>query len=317
MTQQLTGMHHVSALSARIANTHDFHSRVLGLMPVIRTVNQDDPGMYHLFYGDGVGSPGSDLTFFDMPMATREQRGNNSITLTPLRLHGADTFRYWLERFDELEVVHQGLTERDGRQVLNFEDPQGTLLSLVEDDGIGESFPWDGSPVPAQHQVRGLGYNIITVPDLGPTDRFLTEALGLVADHAYADVSDNGHQTHVYRAAGTGVQSEVHVSVRPDLRRARYGSGGVHHLALRVPVDSDIGDWAVHLDEQGFRNSGVVDRHYFASVYVREPNHVLFELATDGPGFAVDGPIDFERLTLPPKLEPHRAAIETLLVPLT
>lgn len=317
MTSRLTGIHHVSALTNDISGTHRFHTGVLGLRPVIKTVNQDDPRMYHLFYGDGAGSPGSDLTFFDMPMATAEKRGNNSISRTTLRVHADGVFDYWLARFDEHGVVHGEISERDGRVVLDFDDPTGTQLSLVDDGGAGEAFPWDDSPVPVEFQIRGLGYSEITVPDLEPTDRFLTGALGLVHDHTYPLQDDERFAVHVYSIGDGGAHAEVHVVVRDDIPRARYGSGGVHHVALRVPVDAEIGDWASHIDETGYRNSGVVDRHYFTSVYVREPNHVLFELATDGPGFDIDGPLDGERLSLPPFLEPHRPMIEMQLRPLT
>lgn len=316
MTPKLTGVHHVSALSAHISRTHEFHTRVLGLRPVIKTVNQDDPRMYHLFYGDGVGSPGSDLTFFDMPMAAREQRGNNSISLTTLRVSGPGVFDYWTERFDTHGVKRGEVTARDGRTVLDFEDPEGTQLSLVDDGGEGKAFPWDESPVPARFQARGLGYNAITVPVLEPTDRFLTSALGLIHDHTYSVGGSDPFETHVYRIGKGGAHAELHVIVRDDLPRARYGSGGVHHTALRVPIDSDIGAWVERLDELGYRNSGIVDRHYFTSVYVREPNHVLIELATDGPGFDVDGPLDGDRLSLPPFLESRRSEIEAALAPL-
>lgn len=317
MTEQLTGIHHVSALSASISGTHRFHTEVLGLRPLIKTVNQDDPGMYHLFYGDGAGSPGSDLTFFDMPGAVPEKRGNNSITRSTLRVSGEGVFEYWVKRFDEFGVTHSGISQRDGRTVLDFEDPEGTQLSLVDDGGQGEAIPWDESPVPAEFQSRGLGYSEITVPQLEPTDTFLTNALGLTHDHTYPVAEDERFQVHVYRIGEGGPHAEFHVVVRDDLPRSRHGSGGVHHVALRVPVDDEIDDWASHLDELGYRNSGVVGRHFFTSVYVREPGHVLIELATDGPGFDVDGPIDAERLTLPPFLEPHRHAIETRLQPLT
>lgn len=316
MPAHLTGIHHVSALTSDINGTHLFHTGVLGLRPVIKTVNQDDPRMYHLFYGDGAGSPGSDLTFFDMPMATREKRGNNSISRTTLRVSGDGVFEYWLDRFDAHGVEHGGISERDGRRVLDFDDPLGTQLSLVDDGGHGEAFPWDESPVPEAFQIRGLGYSEITVPVLEPTDAFLRGALGLVLDHTYPLADDARFDVHVYRVGDGGAHAEVHVVVRDDLPRARYGSGGVHHVALRVPVDEQIGAWAAHIEEQGYRNSGVVDRHYFTSVYVREPNHVLFELATDGPGFDVDGPLDGEKLSLPPFLEPHRPMIEMQLQPL-
>jgi glyoxalase family protein len=171
--------------------------------------------------------------------------------------------------------------------------------------------------VPAERQIRGLGYTEITVPILEPTDRFLTSALGLRRDRTYRVAHAAGHDVHVYAIGDGGANAEVHVAVRPDLPRARYGAGGVHHVALRVPAGQSMDEWVARLDAAGYRNSGIVDRHYFTSAYVREPNHVLFELATDGPGFEVDGPIDAERLSLPPFLEPRRAEIEARLRPLT
>lgn len=316
MALRLTGMHHVSALSANIGRSHAFHTQVLGLRTLIKTVNQDTPTMYHLFYGDGAGTPGSDLTIFDIPGAVRERRGNNSISRTTFRVAGAETLRYWVERFEQHGVEHGGVTTRDGRDVLDFNDPAGTQLSLVDDGGAGEAFPWQDSPVPAQFQIRGLGYSEITVPALEPTDRFLTGALGLVRDHAYPVGAASQYETHVYTMGDGGVQAELHVVVRDDLPRARYGSGGVHHLALLVPDGQPMSAWVERLNGLGYHNSGVVDRHYFVSAYVREPNHVLFELATHGPGFEVDGPIDGEALSLPPFLEPRRAEIEAALEPL-
>lgn len=317
MSLRLTGIHHVSALTANIARTHDFYTRVLGMRPVIKTVNQDDPSMYHLFYGDGVGSPGSDVTMFDLPHAAPERRGNNSITRTALRVNGASTLHYWAERLSELGVTHSGITIRDDRQVLDFDDLHGTQLSLVDDGGEEEAFPWDLSPVPAEHQIRGLGYTTITVPSLEPTNHFLIEALGLRLDHTYPVSNTAPHTVHVYTIGDGGAHAEVHVVVRDDLPPARYGSGGVHHVALRVPEGQTMSDWVDRLSSLGYHNSGVVDRHYFTSAYVREPNGVLFELATDGPGFTIDGPLDGDRLSLPPFLESRRAEIEGKLVPLS
>ena len=315
-TPRLGGLHHVSALSAHVGRSHDFYTRVLGMRPVVRTVNQDDPTMYHLFFGDGVASPGSDMTVFGMPRAAPEHRGNNSVTRTTFRVAGAAALDYWSERLAAHGVAHAGVAERDGRRVLDFDDAVGTRLSLVDDGGAGAAFPWDASPVPAECQVRGLGYVVLTVPRLEPTHRFLVDALGLRAARRYPASDAPGFDAHVYEVGDGGAHAEVHVVARDDLPRARYGSGAVHHLALRVPDGEGVAAWAARLDAAGYRNSGVVDRHYFASVYVREPNHVLFELATDGPGFAVDGPLDGARLSLPPRLEPRRREIEAALPPL-
>lgn len=314
-TLQLTGVHHVSALTAHIERTRDFYTRVLGMRPVITTVNQDDPRMYHLFFGDGAGSPGSDMTMFGITHAAPERRGNNSISLTTLRVDGAGALEYWAQRLDEHGLAHGDAFERDGRLALDFDDPESTRLSLVDDGGTGPAFPWAESPVPAEHQIRGLGYTTITVPVLEPTHRFLTDGLGLRPHHVYVLDEHVPHEVHVYAIGEGGAHAEVHVVVRTDLPRAMYGAGGVHHVALRIPEGQPIAGWAERLDRLGYRNSGIVDRHYFTSLYVREPNHVLFELATDGPGFSVDGPLDAERLSLPPFLEPRRAEIEAALEP--
>ena len=314
---RLSGIHHVSAVSAHIGRSHRFYTEVLGLRPIIKTVNQDDTSMYHLFFGDGVGSPGSDMTVFDIPGAAREHRGNNSITRTNFRVAGENTLNWWAARLDDLGVPHGDVIERGGRRVLDLDDAEGTPLALVDDGGAGDAHPWAESPVPGEHQIRGLGYTEITVPSLEPTDRFLTTALGLRHDHTYRGADAAGYDVHVYAIGDGGTHAEVHVAVRPDLPRARYGAGGVHHVALRVPDGQSMDDWVTRLDGAGYRNSGIVDRHYFTSAYVREPNHVLFELATDGPGFEVDGPIDASRLSLPPFLEPRRMEIEAKLRPLT
>lgn len=315
MTHELTGIHHVSALSARIGRSHDFYTRVLGMRPVIRTVNQDAPSMYHLFYADGAGRPGTEMTVFDLPRAAPERPGSHSISRTTFRVAGADTLGWWTERFDALGIPRGEPAARAGRAVLDFADPEGTQLALVDDGGAGDAVPWSGTEVPPERQVRGLGYTTVTVPALEGTHGFLTDGLGLRPAGGYAEASDGG-DVHVYRIGAGGPHAEVHVAVRPELPRARYGAGGVHHVALRVPVDGEIGAWAARLEGLGYGTSGVVDRHYFASVYAREPNGVLFELATDGPGFEVDGPIDPDRLSLPPFLEPRRAEIEAALRPL-
>jgi glyoxalase family protein len=313
---QLTGVHHVSALSAHIGRTHDFYTRVLGLRPLIKTVNQDEPTMYHLFFGDGVGSPGSDITFFDLPHAAPERRGNNSISLTTFRISGPDTLAYWATRFEEHGVQHGEVAVRDGRRVLDFTDPEGTQLSLVDDGGRGQAFPWAESPVPAEYQIRGLGYTVLTVPELGPTDRFFTEALVLRRDREYPLAESPEYMVHVYAMGEGGVDAEVHLAVRDDIPRARYGAGGVHHVAFRIGADDRMEEWTERLDGLGYSNSGVVDRHFFISAYVREPNGITIELATDDPGFTVNGPLDAARLQLPPFLEPRRAEIEAKLKPI-
>ncbi len=314
----LTGLHHLTAVSADAPGNHRFYTQALGMRLVKRTVNQDDTSAYHLFYADGQASPGSDLTFFDWPVG-RERRGGNSVTRTGLRVSGAASLEWWAGRLREFGVQHGSVSERDGRAVLDFEDPEGQRLSLVDDGGAGEAHPWERSPVPPEHQIRGLGPVEMTVPDLRPTDAVLTGVMGMRRARTYTAPDGSGHEAHVYEMGeGGGPAAELHVAVRPDLAPARPGAGGVHHVAFRTPDEAQHRAWAERLASLRVPNSGPVDRYYFRSLYFREPNGVLFEIATDGPGFAVDEPLEAlgERLALPPFLEPRRASIEAGLKPI-
>jgi glyoxalase family protein len=314
-TPLLTGLHHLTAVSADAPGNHRFYTRTLGMRLVKRTVNQDDTSAYHLFYGDGLASPGSDITFFDWPVG-RERRGNNSVTRTGLRVSGgAETLDWWAGRFREAGVPHGAVAEREGRIVLDFEDPEGQRLSLVDDGGTGGGQPWERSPVPPERQIRGLGPVEMTVPDPGPTDAVLTGVMGMRRARTYGTA---GGEVQVYGMGEGGPAAELHVAVRPDLEAARPGAGGVHHVAFRTPDEAQYRAWAERLASLRVRNSGPVDRHYFRSLYFREPNGVLFEIATDGPGFNVDEPLESlgESLSLPPFLEGRRAEIEARLKPI-
>jgi glyoxalase family protein len=315
---ELTGIHHLTAISAAIGTNHRFYTRTLGMRLVKRTVNQDDVRAYHLFYADAKGTPGTDLTFFDWP-APPEGRGTRSIVRTCLRVNGAASLKWWLQRFDEYRVAHGEVVERDGRATMLFEDPEGQRLALVDDGGAGDApTSWDRSPVPADHQIRGLGPIMISVPILEPTASLLTGVFNMraVRDYPHPDNPTNG--VHVFRMGGSGPHAELHVAVQPELPPARQGAGGVHHVAFRTP-DTDYDAWAARLNEFNIPNSGKVDRFWFRSLYVREPNGVLFEIATDGPGFAVDeNPEKLgETVVLPPFLEPNRAQILANLKPIS
>jgi glyoxalase family protein len=311
---ELTGIHHLTAITADAPGNHRFYTEALGMRLVKKTVNQDDVSAYHLFYADGKATPGSDLTFFDWPVP-RERRGTRAIVRTGLRVAGAKALDYWAERLDAHGVPHDPVAERDGRLTLAFEDPEGQRLSLVDDSGKGEAHPWGASPVPAEHQIRGLGPIGISVPDLASTDAVLTRVMLMRPLREY-DGAD-GARVHVYEMAEGGPGAELHVAVEPSIRPAMQGAGGVHHVAFRIP-DSDYEGWTERLREFRMPSSGPVDRFYFRSLYFREPNGILFEIATDGPGFTADEPLETlgERLALPPFLEPRRAAIEAGLKPL-
>ena len=315
---ELTGIHHVTAVSARIGENHRFYTGVLGMRLVKRSVNQDDVSAYHLFYADAVGSPGTDLTFFDWAMP-RERRGTHSITRTHLRVTGAATLEWWRSRLAEHGVSAGEVVERDGRATLDFEDPEGQRLSLLDDGGRGDPpVPWDRSPVPREHQVRGLGPVVMSVPSLAATDRVLTQVLGMRPAREYPHPEHARHAVHVYAIGPGGPHAELHVAVQPDLAPARLGAGGVHHVAFRTPTEAEYHGWTERLNALGIANSGEIDRYYFRSLYFREPGGILFEIATDGPGFAVDeDPATLgEEVVLPPFLEPHRAKIVANLKPI-
>jgi glyoxalase family protein len=313
---QLSGIHHLTAVSADAPGNVRFYTKVLGLRLVKKTVNQDDVSAYHLFYADGVASPGSDITFFDFPTLP-EKRGNNTVTRTGLRVTGEASLRWWHERLTKAAVVVGDIAERDGRLTLDFEDPEGERLALVDDGGKGSGNIWAKSPVPAKHQIRGLGPIVMTVPELKPTDLVLTHVMNMKPLRDYAHPDSNRDRVRVYGMNGEGPGAELHVAVRPDLPPAHPGAGGVHHVAFRSP-DADYDAWAERLRELRIPNSGKIDRYWFRSLYFREPNGVLFEIATDGPGFAVDEPLDKlgETLVLPPFLESQRKQIEAGLKPL-
>jgi glyoxalase family protein len=314
---QLTGIHHITAVSADAPGNHAFYTGVLGLRLVKKTVNQDDVSAYHLFYADKHGSPGTDLTFFDWPTPP-ERRGSRTVTLTGLRVAGEGVLDWWRDRLAGAGVSVAEPTERDGRAVLDFTDPEGQRLALVDDGGDGPAHPWERSPVPAERQIRGLGPATLTVPELAPTAAVLTEVMGMRALRDYMDPVSPNHRVHVFEMGPGGAAAELHVAVRPDLPVARPGAGGVHHIAFRTPDDGEHRAWVKRLASFGVPNSGVVDRFYFRSLYFREPGGILFEIATDGPGFAADEPAETmgERLALPPAFEPYRSDIEAGLKPL-
>ena len=306
---RLTGFHHVTAVTADAARNHAFYTGVLGLRLVKKTVNQDDVSAYHLFYADGLASPGSDITFFDWRVG-RERRGTSSVVRTGLRVPGRDALDWWSARLAAAGVAHHGIAERDGRHVLDFEDPEGQRLALVADPGTEPHHPWDRSPVPRDYQILGLGAIAISVPRLEPTDESLRRVLGLERVRGYAE---GGAEVQVYAiGGGRETASELHVRLDPDAEPARQGAGGVHHLALRTPDDEAYEAWVARLKALRVPSSGAVDRFYFRSLYFRDPSGVLFEIATDGPGFATDEPLERlgETLSLPPFLEGRRAAIE-------
>ena len=310
---QLTGIHHLTAISAKPRENLAFYTGTLGMRLVKKTVNQDDVGAYHLFYADGKANPGTDLTFFDFPAAP-ERRGANSISRTGLRVAGENSLGFWWDRLKQAGGHTGDVVEVDGRLTLPFEDREGQRLVLVDDGGAGPASPWEKSAVPAEHQIRGLGPIVLTVQDLSRTASVLTDIMNM---RRVRDYAAHGAHLHVFAMGEGGPAAELHVLESKDLA-AQQGAGGVHHVAFRTPDEAQYHQWTQRLNELGIRNSGEIDRFYFRSLYFREPNGILFEIATDGPGFATDEPMETlgEKLALPPFLEPQRAQIEAGLKPI-
>ncbi len=316
MAEQLSGIHHLTAITADAPGNLAFYTKVLGLRLVKKTVNQDDTSAYHLFYADGKATPGSDVTFFDWPVG-RERRGTHSIARTALRVASEASLAWWRERLLAHRIKTGDIAETAGFASLDFEDPEGQRLRLVNDKGAGESHPWGGSAVPEAHQIRGLGPITLSVPDVKPTAAVLTQVLNMkqVREHPLGNGTSS---LHVFAMGGGGAAAELHVAVEPHLPVAGQGAGGVHHVAFRTPSVEALHQWTARLQSFKLPSSGEVERYYFRSLYFREPNGILFEIATDGPGFAVDEPLESlgERLSLPPFLEARRSSIEAGLKPL-
>jgi len=312
---ELKGLHHVTAVTGDAPANVDFYTRVLGLRLVKKTVNQDDVSAYHLFYGDEAGNPGTEVTFFDWPRSGPTVPGSGSISAIALRAPSREALAWWQERLSQEGAEQEAILEYAGRAVLEFADPEGQRLQLIEDARGKAGAPWHKSPVPAEQAIRGLGAVTLTVRRLQPTAGVLTDVLMMKQTGEY---ERNGHPTLVFEMGPGGPGAELHVEERPELSPVYVGAGGVHHVAFRTPDDAEQFQWWQRIREARLPVSPVIDRYYFKSIYFREPNGILFEIATDGPGFAADedGEHLGERLALPPFLEPRRQEIEAGLRPL-
>lgn len=301
--ETLAGLHHVTAITRNASLNLAFYTRVLGMRLVKKTVNQDDVTAYHLFYADATGSPGTDLTFFHWPAAGLNRPGAGTIALVSLTAPDG-SLEFWVKRLTEFGVVHGEISSHGNRRAILLTDPEGQRLELVEapqDEWHGE--PWSRSPVPSNAAIRGLYGVTLDVAGGASTQRAMTEVLGFRAS------DDNVLWTGI---GGAGCE------VRLRENRASHGTpgrGGVHHVAFRTADEQTQHQWLERLDQARLPHSPIIDRFYFHSLYFREPGGILFELATDGPGFATDEPSEHlgERLALPPFLEPQRATIEAHL----
>ncbi len=305
---QINGIHHVTAIAGPARRNLDFYSRVLGLRLVKKTVNFDDPGTYHFYYGDAAGSPGTILTFFPWDHAAPGRLGVGETQETVFRVpEGA--IGYWMHRFVENGVPHDAPVKRFGETVLGFRDPDGMRLALVGVPGIEAEPAWDAAGIPLEHAVRGFHSVSLLIADAAPTAAILTDVFG------FAEVAREDTLIR-YRAEGALLGNTVDLRVAGGFLPARQGAGSVHHIAFRAADDAAQEEMVRKLAaNHGIRTTEQRDRNYFRSVYFREPGHVLFEIATDVPGFAVDEPAATlgQALKLPAGLEKHRARIEAVL----
>jgi glyoxalase family protein len=316
---QLHGLHHVTAVTGNTKVNLDFYTNVLGLRLVKKTVNQDDVSAYHLFYADKRGTPGTDMTFFDWPQTGSNRRGADSIVNTMFRVNGRAALDYWIERFDAHRVKHGEISTAVGRAILRFEDLEGQRLTLVDDGGAPfEGEPWDGVDIPMEYALRGFYGVMLSIPALRHIEPILVQLLEYEKVGQCPGPDNQDETTFVYAMDGGGPGKEVHVVEQPEQPVARLGYGGVHHVAFRLRDDQEQQAWYQRFRQVGLPSSGIIDRFYFRSLYFRISSGILFELATDGPGFATDEPLEAlgERLALPPFLEAQRDQIEAGLHPI-
>ena len=304
----ILGHHHMSMMTKDAALNYHFYTKVLGLRLAKKTVNQDDPTMYHLFYGDQTGSPGTALTFFEMPNLGSTYQGTNAIQRIGLIVPNKASLLFWQERLAEFKVEHSDIEEYRERAAIHFKDPDGLPLVLMAEENQASTFwqAWEHSPVPKEQQIRGMGTIEMKV-------RRLDKMVGMLTELFSYELVDKVAGAATLQVADGGLTGEI-LLIEADGKQERPGKGSVHHIAIRVQDQDEIAYWEKEIEKRGFRSTGIIDRHYFQSLYFRESNGILFELATDGPGFEVDG--IGEKLALPPFLEKDRAKIEARLEPI-
>ena len=303
-----SGIHHVTSIAGSARRNLDFYTGTLGLRLVKKTVNFDDPGSYHFYYGDAAGHPGTILTFFAWEGVTAGRLGIGAAQETVFSVPQG-SIGYWAQRLVEKGVAHDPPAKRFGETALAFKDRDGTRLALTGVGGLEAKPGWSAGGVPAEHAIRGFHSVSLLLAEAGPTAAILTDVFGFVADaHEGA--------TQRYRAPGVDLGGAIDLRTAGEFLSARQGAGSVHHIAFRAADDAAQAAMVRKLkQDHHLLTTEQKDRNYFRSVYFREPGHVLFEIATDPPGFAIDEPADSlgQALKLPPSLESRRGAIEAAL----
>ncbi len=311
---ELKGIHHVTAITSSAEKNYEFFTYVLGMRLVKKTVNQDDIQTYHLFFADDKGSAGTDMTFFDFPGIPKGSHGTNEIYKTAFRVPTDEALSYWEKRFDKYEVQHSAITEQFGVQTLSFSDFDDQQYMLVSDEhnkGVESGTPWQDGPVPLEFAITGLGPIHIRIGRFDYLKEVLEKAMHM------REVAEEG-PLHLFEMGEGGNGAQVIVEHNENLPDSQQGFGTVHHAAFRVADRKALDEWISHMQKIGFSTSGYVDRFFFESLYARVAPGLLFEWATDGPGFMGDEPYETlgEKLSLPPFLEPKREQIESMVRPI-
>lgn len=310
----IKGMHHVTAITSSAEKNYAFFTYVLGMRLVKKTVNQDDIKTYHLFFADDKGNAGTDMTFFDFPGVPKGSHGTNEIFKTSFRVPNDEALDYWVKRFDRLELKHTGIKEQFGTKTLSFvdfDDQNYQLISDENNDGVAAGTPWQNGPIPLEYAITGLGPIFVRIANFDYFKEMMEKVL------QFQEIGQEG-SFHLFEVGEGGNGAQVVVEYNPVLPMARQGYGTVHHSAFRVEDRAVLEEWIERMDSFGFRTSGYVNRHFFESLYVNVAPQILFEFATDGPGFMGDEPYETlgEKLSLPPMLEPKREEIEQMVRPI-
>lgn len=308
----LTGIHHITAITSSAEKNYDFFTNVLGMRLVKKTVNQDDVQTYHLFFADDKGTAGTDMTFFDFPGIPQSRHGNNEIYRSGLRVPNDRALEYWLKRFDHFGVKHTGIFEQFGVNVINFEDYDGQQMQLISDEhdtGVAPGTAWTNGPVPTEFGIHGLGTTLIRVADFHSLKQVLEILL------FFRETKTEGN-LHYFEMGEGGNGASIIVEHNQLMARAQQGFGSVHHIAFRVKDREQLDLWIERMQAYQVPSSGYVDRFYFESLYAPVADGILFEFATDEPGFIDDEEsyeILGETLALPPKFRNHREQIEKIV----
>ena len=310
----LKGIHHVTAITSSAEKNYQFFTYVLGMRLVKKTVNQDDIQTYHLFFADDRGNAGTDMTFFDFPGIPKGTHGTNEIAKTSFRVPSDQALEYWVKRFNRLEVKHTGIKEQFGKKTLSFvdfDDQQYQLISDENNEGIESGIAWEKGPIPLEYAITGLGPIFIRIANFDYFKEMLEKVM------QFKEIAQEGSY-HLFEVGEGGNGASVIVEHNAVLPPSRQGYGTVHHVAFRVENREVLNEWIDRLGQFGFNHSGYVNRHFFESLYARVAPQILFEFATDGPGFMGDEPYETlgEKLSLPPFLEPKREEIEKIVRPI-